>query len=108
MHAPARHIHLRQDETFRVISGKLGVFINEKEHLLTAEDGEITIPHGARHRFFSHPSATEDLKVKITLNPEDLEKRLDENFLRNFWGYMGDCETHKIQPSPFQMCVCSD
>lgn len=101
------HIHLRQDETFLVLSGKLGVMINETEHILTPENGELTVPHGSRHRFFSHPSSTQDLKIRVKLDPEDIEKRLDEAFLRNFFGYMGDCEKYKMDPSPFQLLGCA-
>ena len=77
--------------------------INEKEHILTAGGGDLTVPHGTRHRFFSHPSSTEDLKIRVTLNNEDLDKRLDENFLRNFVAYLVDCEKNKLEPSLFQM-----
>lgn len=65
----------------------------------------MTIPCGARHRFFSHPSATEDLKIRITLSRQDLDNKLDETFMRNFFGYVADCEKHNMEPSPFQLSV---
>lgn len=46
---PPLHIHLRQDETFEVQQGVLGVAVNGKEHAVSKNDGRITVPCGARY-----------------------------------------------------------
>jgi mannose-6-phosphate isomerase-like protein (cupin superfamily) len=102
---PPLHIHLRQAEFFHVQQGVLGVHKNGKVHAITANDGPVEIPAGERHRFWAHPSGTEDLIFKVWVDPEDLDKGFDETFMRNFTGYLRDCERDKIAPSIFQILL---
>lgn len=46
---PPLHIHLRQDETFEVQQGALGVVVNGRKHFVTRYGGPITVPRGARY-----------------------------------------------------------
>jgi uncharacterized cupin superfamily protein len=46
---PPLHIHLRQEETFQVQQGVLGVVVNGKKHAVSKDDGPISVPAGARY-----------------------------------------------------------
>lgn len=37
--------------------------------------------------------------------PQDLDNSFDENFLRNFQGYLADCHKSNIEPSFFQIVL---
>lgn len=39
------------------------------------------------------------------MEPQGLDHGLDESFMRNFAGYLSDCEKHKIAPSIFQILL---
>lgn len=58
-----------------------------------------------RHRFWAHSSTTEDLVFKVWVEPEDLDYGFDESFMRNFSGYLRDCEKSQIEPSLFQILL---
>ena len=58
-----------------------------------------------RHRFWAHAAGTEDLVFKCWVHPQDLDHSFDESFLRNFVGYMRDCQQAKMAPSPFQLAL---
>jgi len=58
-----------------------------------------------RHRFWAHASGTEDLVFKVWLHPQDLDHIFDENFLRNFVGYIRDCKKANMAPSVFQIML---
>lgn len=61
------------------------------------------------HRFWSHPSATEDLIFHGWADPcKDEDHILDVNFLRNLTGYLADCHEAKLQPSVFQLILFLD
>lgn len=60
-------------------------------------------PH--RHRFWAHASSTEDLVFTVWVEPQGLDHGFDESFMRNFTGYLRDCERHKIAPSIFQILL---
>ena len=63
-----------------------------------------TNPHS--HRFWAHPSgAHEDLIFKCWVEPQHLEHSFDESFLRNFVGYMRDCQKANLAPSVFQLTL---
>ncbi|KAG8158053.1 hypothetical protein KVR01_011814 [Diaporthe batatas] len=102
---PPLHIHLRQEETFEVQQGVLGVVLNGKEHAVSKDDGRIVVPCGARHRFWAHESSTEDLIVTFWFEPQGLDHGVDESFMRNVTGYVRDCERHRMAPSVFQIML---
>lgn len=58
-----------------------------------------------RHRFWAHTSGTEDLIFKVWVEPEDLDNGFDESFMRNFGGYINDCNAQKLAPSIFQLLL---
>ncbi|OQE43224.1 hypothetical protein PENCOP_c003G00135 [Penicillium coprophilum] len=102
---PQLHIHLRQTEFFEVQQGVLGILKNEKEHVVTRDSGVVVVPPGTRHRFWVHSSAQEDVVFKVWAEPQDLDHSFDENFLRNFVGYLRDCQRANISPSIFQIIL---
>ncbi|PYH46716.1 cupin domain-containing protein [Aspergillus saccharolyticus JOP 1030-1] len=102
---PQLHIHLRQTEYFQVQQGVLGIYKNETEHIVTKADGTVEVPAGTRHRFFVHATSQEDVIFRVWADPQDLDHSFDENFLRNFVGYLRDCQRQGIAPSPFQIIL---
>ncbi|GJC93315.1 putative ankyrin repeat domain-containing protein 29 protein [Colletotrichum tabaci] len=104
---PPLHIHLLQDEYFKVEQGVLGAITDGKEHAITKDDGVLCIRAGTRHRFWSHESATESLVFHGWAHPQDRDHILDENFLRNLQGYMADCHREGLKPSVFQLVLFS-
>ncbi|KAK2609449.1 hypothetical protein N8I77_002946 [Diaporthe amygdali] len=102
---PPLHIHLRQDEHFEVQQGVLGVVKNGKEYAITKDDGRISVPSGARHTFWAHASSKEDLIFTVWVEPQGLDHGFDEAFMRNFSGYLKDCEKSKVAPSLFQILL---
>ncbi|KAI0154649.1 fungal-specific transcription factor domain-containing protein [Xylariaceae sp. FL1272] len=102
---PPLHIHLRQDEFFKVEQGLLAASLDGKEYILTKHDEPLCIRAGTRHRFWSHASATESLVFRGWTDPQVADHILDENFLRNFQGYLADCHREGLQPSPFQLVL---
>lgn len=67
-----------------------------------------TLPYSTsvnRHAFWCHESCSEDLIFKVWLTPENLDHGLDEKFMRNFDGYLVDCEKAKVAPSLFQLLL---
>ncbi|KAK8044421.1 hypothetical protein PG993_004445 [Apiospora rasikravindrae] len=106
MSGPPLHLHWKQDEFFRVEQGILAAIVDGKERHLTKDDGTLMIPAGSRHRFWSHPSATESLVFYAWPDPcKDVNNILDVNFLRNAVGYLSDCEREGVKPSLFQLIL---
>ena len=59
-----------------------------------------------RHKFWSHPSATESLIFSGWADPcKDQDHILDINFLRNIVGYVADCDKAGMAPSLFQIML---
>ncbi|KAF4499907.1 hypothetical protein FAGAP_3908 [Fusarium agapanthi] len=100
-----RHIHCGQTEYFQVESGTLAVIRNGKKSILTKGGGIIKIPPGTRHRFWAEAPVKADLVFRVWVEPQDLERGFDEAFLRNYLGYLRDCEDQNIQPSVFQLAL---
>ncbi|RYP12908.1 hypothetical protein DL765_007124 [Monosporascus sp. GIB2] len=106
---PPLHIHLQQDEYFKVEQGVLGAVKDGVEYAITKNDGILFIPAGTRHRFWSHKSATESLVFSAWADPcKDRDHILDLNFLRNIVGYLADCDKAGLKPSPFQLILFFD
>ncbi|KAI6086402.1 hypothetical protein F4821DRAFT_130197 [Hypoxylon rubiginosum] len=102
---PPLHIHLKQTEYFEIQQGTLAVVKNEKQVMLTKDDGILKITPGTRHRFWAHSPAREDLIFKVWAEPQDGQHSFDENYLRNALGYLRDCQMQNINPSIFQMAL---
>ncbi|KAF5620205.1 ankyrin repeat domain protein [Fusarium sp. NRRL 52700] len=102
---PPLHIHCGQTEYFQVESGTLAVIRNEKKSVLTQGGGIIKIPPGTRHRFWAEAPVTEDLVFRVWAEPQNLNRGFDEAFLRNYLGFLRDCEDQNIQPSIFQLAL---
>ncbi|KAF5624116.1 ankyrin repeat domain protein [Fusarium tjaetaba] len=106
--APPFHYHIYQDEFFRVQSGKGNFYrgLDPKPFAVLSDDpgGQATasVKAGYFHRF---ENATEDrdLVVDIHLTPESYEN--EQQFFRNFFGYLDDCKASGSAPSIFQLLV---
>ncbi|KAI1497645.1 hypothetical protein F5X99DRAFT_358248 [Biscogniauxia marginata] len=106
---PPLHIHLQQDEYFKVEQGVLGAVKDGVEYAITKNDGIFFIPAGTRHRFWCHKSATESLVFSAWADPcKDRDHILDLNLLRNLVGYLADCDRAGLEPSPFQLILFFD
>jgi quercetin dioxygenase-like cupin family protein len=77
------HIHLLQDETFKVISGRMTYFLDGKEHHVQAGE-EVTLPKDVPH---NHYNLDDEPAVFIqTISPAiDIDY-----FLENLFGMIND------------------
>lgn len=86
--------------------------INEVEHILTPEDGEVTLPAGPHHRLWATPVEEregEDAKV-VFLISASLNSRttmLDQAFFENWYGYQEDMMLRGTEPDLIQVCSVS-
>ncbi|PPJ57072.1 hypothetical protein CBER1_00550 [Cercospora berteroae] len=104
---PPFHYHIYQKETFHAIQGTANLFfgLDPLPHAVLKASGPkttVTLPPKRYHRF-ENASATEELKINISLDPEDYEN--ESRFFRNFFGYLNDCKRAKQAPSIFQLFV---
>ncbi|KAF6802137.1 hypothetical protein CSOJ01_11792 [Colletotrichum sojae] len=104
---PPFHYHIYQDEFFRVRSGTGNFYrgTDPKPFVLTDEPGgqaAASVKAGTYHRF-ENATETKGLVVDIHLTPESYDN--EEQFFRNFFGYLDDCKTAKTAPSIFQLFV---
>ncbi len=77
------HIHLIQDETFKVTSGRLTYFLNNEKHYLSSGD-EITLPKNLPHNHYN----TDDEPVVYT---QTISPALDiDYFIENLFGMIND------------------
>ncbi|KAH4116037.1 hypothetical protein HBH64_047200 [Parastagonospora nodorum] len=103
---PPIHLHLTQDEFFKIEQGVLGAVKDGVEYAVTKDDGVFCIPKGTRHRFWSHKSGTEDLVFTVWLDPcTETDHLFDVNILRNLTGYMNDCKKLGVALSPWQLLL---
>jgi quercetin dioxygenase-like cupin family protein len=61
------HVHPRQEEHFKALSGTLGVLVGE-EHRRLGEGEEATVPPGTPHRWWN--DTDEEARVLVELRPE--------------------------------------
>lgn len=108
MFNPPLHLHLFQDEYFEVAEGTglwhLPTHINEpkRQQIKRQGDEPIFLPKGRFHRF-ENMSSTEKLIVNIRIDPTTQPLGVEEEFFRNFFGYLEDCRLSKVSPSLFQL-----
>ncbi|KAE9375122.1 hypothetical protein N431DRAFT_436649 [Stipitochalara longipes BDJ] len=105
---PPPHLHLFQTEEFLVEKGT-GIWYQptatnpaQRQVVKKAGDPPIHLPKGTYHRF-ENPSDTEPLVVKFRVDPPGNNAVREEQFFRNFFGYLEDCRKHGSQPSIFQL-----
>lgn len=90
--APPYHIHLRQNETFRIIQGQARFKVNGVERLASAGE-EILVVQGEKHHFTRGPDSDEDLIMNFKLEPA----LKGELFFKEFVGLIRDS---KMTPNP--------
>lgn len=105
---PPQHLHLFQTEEFNVEKGT-GIWYQptatnpaHRRIVKKAGDPPIYLPKGTYHRF-ENASDTEPLVVKFRVDPPGEDGVKEEQFFRNFFGYLEDCRKHGSQPSIFQI-----
>lgn len=106
--APVSHIHLLQDELFRVASGEGDWYLRGEAapRRLRAGD-EIVIPRYKPHRFENAPGSTEPLVIEY--NYATSMREMELRFFCNVFAYMDDCYQAGLDPSICQLCVfCTD
>jgi mannose-6-phosphate isomerase-like protein (cupin superfamily) len=64
---PDPHIHAKQVETFRVVSGEMRARLGKQERVIRAGES-LVVPAGQVHTW-SNPSETEPLVMRITFEP---------------------------------------
>jgi mannose-6-phosphate isomerase-like protein (cupin superfamily) len=95
----AEHRHLRQEERFRVDTGRIGLSVDGAER--TVEPGEeVTVPAGVAHRWWNDGQV--EAKVRVELRPAlDTQK-----FFETFFGLARDGQTNsKGIPGILQIAV---
>ncbi|CAG8955680.1 hypothetical protein HYFRA_00010945 [Hymenoscyphus fraxineus] len=105
---PPTHLHLFQTEDFLVEKGT-GIFYQptasnpaHRKVVKTAGDPPVHLPMGTYHRF-ENASDSEELVVKLRIDPPGSNAVNEEQFFRNFLGYLEDCRIHGSEPSIFQL-----
>ena len=102
---PGLHLHLKQDEYFKVVEGKLGVSIDGKDHYLTPESPEAIVPAGSVHRFWPEEGGGQTGNLIIKVRVDKYPGGFDERFMRNMLSYIADCEKANTSPSLFQIIL---
>lgn len=64
------HYHHESEQFFYVLSGTLGVFMNESTHFLSANQG-IFVPKGIPHRIFNDSNLKVEFILFASPNPRD-------------------------------------
>ncbi|KAJ4993961.1 hypothetical protein SVAN01_00438 [Stagonosporopsis vannaccii] len=91
---PPPHFHQFQTEYFRVESGIMGISVDGKQKVVTAEDGEVSVKAGSIHNFFIHPSSPEKMTVYLSASDSGMDYQLDRIFFENWYGYWHDALLH--------------
>ena len=97
------HVHPLQEEHFKVLSGTLGVQI-EDEHRILGEGEEATVPPGTPHRWYNEDDR-EKARVSLELRPA----LNTEMFFENLYGLAEDGKTDENGvPNLLQTAVALD
>ncbi|KAF3005330.1 hypothetical protein E8E14_002873 [Neopestalotiopsis sp. 37M] len=115
---PPQHFHVYQTEYIKVEVGKLVVQVGGREHLLTPEDDELSIPPWTYHCLYPPSSATslseEERRVtgdiKIVLSSEKTTEPFHEDFifLENWYHYLNDIVIHDAKLDLIQLLSSFD
>jgi mannose-6-phosphate isomerase-like protein (cupin superfamily) len=90
--APPYHIHLRQNETFKVVQGQARFKVNGVESVASAGE-EVLVVAGEKHHFTRGPDSDEDLIMNFKLEPA----LKGEMFFQEFVGLIRDSN---MKPNP--------
>jgi len=95
----AEHLHVRQEERFKVHSGTVGLELAGEKRMAGAGD-EVTVPIGVAHRWWNEGG--DEAQVHVELRPA-----LDtETFFETFFGLARDGKTNaKGVPGLLQVAV---
>jgi mannose-6-phosphate isomerase-like protein (cupin superfamily) len=95
----AEHRHVEQTETFRVLSGRIGISIGGEERELGPGE-EVGVPAGVAHRWW--PAGTDGAVIRVELRPA----LRTEIFFETFFGLGRDGKTNaKGIPGLLQVAV---
>jgi mannose-6-phosphate isomerase-like protein (cupin superfamily) len=95
----AEHRHVEQTETFRVLSGRIGISVGGDEQEL-GQGEEVTVPVGVAHRWW--PTGGEGAVIRVELRPA----LRTEIFFETFFGLGRDGKTNaKGIPGLLQIAV---
>src|SRR5829696_863666 len=95
------HVHPLQEEHFEVLSGTVGIQI-EDEHRSLGEGEQATVPSGTPHRWYSEDDQEEKARFLFELRPA----LNTEILLETLYGLATDGNTDKNGlPKPLQMAV---
>ncbi|CAN8102007.1 unnamed protein product [Discula destructiva] len=100
--APPLHRHLKQEETFHVISGtaKFTVGGQRTGHERLAHAGDVVVIPKREVHAFCNASEEVELVIEFVLDPSS--RRTDECYFRNVWGYRNDLKQAGMDRSVFQ------
>ena len=77
--SPPPHVHYAQTESFTVLEGRMGYFLDGRNGTV-AKGQSVSIPPGLPHFFWNAGDAAgKDLLVRITLRPAGEARRFFEN-----------------------------
>jgi uncharacterized cupin superfamily protein len=98
----AEHRHMRQEERFRVHSGRIGLEIAGERRDVRPGDEEVIVAAGVAHRWWNDGDDDEEAVVRVQLRPA-----LDtETFFESFFGLARDGKTNsKGIPGILQIAV---
>ena len=106
---PPYHWHWYQDEFFTPLKGSFIFTLEGQDIKRSATDGKgvIRIPARARHTFRADPDQDEQVEIEWTTNDEG-NVGITEQFFRNLYGYLDDCDKAKCPPSLPQLLMFLD
>ncbi|KAG8626092.1 hypothetical protein KVT40_006493 [Elsinoe batatas] len=106
-HAPPLHIHMKQSETFTVLSGKIGLTYGYdlKDTVVSASDEPFVVNPWVPHRPWPVPDCKDDTVILMAASPEDVPNPMDGRFFRDIFMYAGDCYSGKAKFDPLQVLV---
>jgi mannose-6-phosphate isomerase-like protein (cupin superfamily) len=95
----AAHVHPNQEERFQIVSGTLGLKVDDEE--IVAGPGEtLTVPAGTPHRFWN--AGAEEVRFRCEIRPALQFERL----LETMFALAADGKTNrKGMPNPLRLAV---
>ncbi|KAI1326339.1 hypothetical protein F5Y16DRAFT_400408 [Xylariaceae sp. FL0255] len=113
---PPMHFHPYQDEYISVVSGKLVVDVDGRQHILTPEDGELCVKAWSNHRLYPlYPSeigedGTTSLETTIRASGQQSGRAYQEDilFLENWSKYQEDVVLNNKKISLIQVLCMFD
>jgi mannose-6-phosphate isomerase-like protein (cupin superfamily) len=98
----AAHVHPKQEELFRVLTGTLGLEVGGEE-IVTGPGETVTIPAGTPHRFWN--AGAEEARFRCEIRPA----LLFEQLLETMFALAADGKTNrKGMPNPLRLAVIAN